>query len=217
MKHIITFKQAVLVGGFGVLLASGLAGCGDGRASSNDAGGAAGGQSAAVKQGATVFIEKTANGYKVVDEFPSAQTRVFLREEVGGQMQERLLSQSELDALMAEENAKIDAGKSELTDASLSSGGMSLGSAILASAAGAMIGSWIGNKLFNSPGYQAQRQAAYSNPSAYQRSVNSFGQNARAGAAGAGSGAKSGFFGQKSGAGAAGASGAARSSSGFGA
>ncbi len=188
MKHIISLKQALLIGGFGALLATGLSGCGE-QNSSNSA------QNIPVKNGATIFIEKDANGYKIIEELPSAQTRVFVREEIDGVMQERQLTQNEIDALLAEENAKIDAGQSGLTNTSLSSGGMSLGGAILASAAGAILGSWIGNKLFNSPGYQAQRQTAYKSPSAYQRSVNSF-QNTRTGA----SNGKSGFFGSKSGA-----------------
>ncbi|MBF0984634.1 MAG: hypothetical protein HXK63_05835, partial [Campylobacter sp.] len=108
---------------------------------------------------------------------------------------ERILSDEETKALLAEENAKIDAGTSNLTNqnAQLSSGGMSLGEAILASAAGAIIGSWIGGKLFNNPAYQSQRQTAYKSPSAYSRSVDSFNQ-AKQQNAKARSG-KSGFFG----------------------
>jgi len=56
----------------------------------------------------------------------------------------------------------------------MSSGGMGLGEAILASAAGAIIGSWIGSKLFGNPNYQHNRQAGYKNPSTYNRSKNSF-------------------------------------------
>ena len=120
-------------------------------------------------------------------------------------MNERLLSQAEIDKLLKEENAKIDAGTSNLTNgnAQMSSGGMSLGEAILASAAGAIIGSWIGSKLFGSPGFNAARQGAYSNPSAYSRSQSSFG-GAKTGAAS--SGAKSGFFGGNKAASAAGSS-----------
>ena len=116
---------------------------------------------------------------------------------------ERVLSKEEMDKLIAEENAKIDAGTSNLTspnaqNAQLSSGGMSMGEALLASAAGAIIGSWIGNKLFNNPGYQAQRQSAYKNPSAYSRSVDSFNKAKATSSAGKPSGGKSGFFGGSS-------------------
>ena len=198
MKHIKKFKELASKGVLAAIMATGLAGC-------NSSGGEQA-NTAVVKQNATVFIEKTDQGYKIADEFPSNETRVFLREkDAEGNMNERLLSQAEIDKLLKEENAKIDAGTSNLTNgnAQMSSGGMSLGEAILASAAGAIIGSWIGSKLFGSPGYNAARQGAYSNPSAYSRSQSSFG-GAKTGAAS--SGAKSGFFGGNKAASAAGSS-----------
>ena len=187
MKHIKKFKELASKGALVAIMATGLAGC--------NSSGSEQANTAVVKQNATVFIEKTDQGYKIADEFPSNETRVFLREkDADGNMNERLLSQAEIDKLLKEENAKIDAGTSNLTNgnAQMSSGGMSLGEAILASAAGAIIGSWIGSKLFGSPGFNAARQGAYSNPSAYSRSQSSFG-GAKTGAAS--SGAKSGFFG----------------------
>ena len=187
MKHIKKFKELASKGALAAIMATGLAGC--------NSSGSEQANTAVVKQNATVFIEKTDQGYKIADEFPSNETRVFLREkDAEGRMNERLLSQAEIDELLKVENAKIDAGTSNLTNgnAQMSSGGMSLGEAILASAAGAIIGSWIGSKLFGSPGFNAARQGAYSNPSAYSRSQSSFG-GAKTGAAS--SGAKSGFFG----------------------
>ena len=198
MKHIKKFKELASKGSLAAIMATGLAGC--------NSGGGEQANTAVVKQNATVFIEKTDQGYKIADEFPSNETRVFLREkDAEGKMSERLLSQAEIDKLLKEENAKIDAGTSNLTNgnAQMSSGGMSLGEAILASAAGAIIGSWIGSKLFGSPGFNAARQGAYSNPSAYSRSQSSFG-GAKTGAAS--SGAKSGFFGGNKAASAAGSS-----------
>ena len=198
MKHIKKFKELASKGALAAIMATGLAGC-------NSSGGEQA-NTAVVKQNATVFIEKTDQGYKIADEFPSNETRVFLREkDAEGNINERLLSQAEIDKLLKEENAKIDAGTSNLTNgnAQMSSGGMSLGEAILASAAGAIIGSWIGSKLFGSPGFNAARQGAYSNPSAYSRSQSSFG-GAKTGAAS--SGAKSGFFGGNKAASAAGSS-----------
>ena len=198
MKHIKKFKELASKGALAAIMATGLAGC--------NSGGGEQANTAVVKQNATVFIEKTDQGYKIADEFPSNETRVFLREkDAEGNMNERLLSQAEIDKLLKEENAKIDAGTSNLTNgnAQMSSGGMSLGEAILASAAGAIIGSWIGSKLFGSPGYNAARQGAYSNPSADSRSQSSFG-GAKTGAAS--SGAKSGFFGGNKAASAAGSS-----------
>lgn len=187
MKHIKKFKELASKGALAAIMATGLTGCNAGQSEQAN--------TSVVKQNATVFIEKTDQGYKIADEFPSNETRVFLREkDAEGKMNERLLSQAEIDELLKVENAKIDAGTSNLTNgnAQISSGGMSLGEAILASAAGAIIGSWIGSKLFGSPGFNAARQGAYSNPSAYSRSQSSFG-GAKTGAAS--SGAKSGFFG----------------------
>ena len=198
MKHIKKFKELASKGALAAIMATGLTGCNTGQSEQAN--------TAVVKQNATVFIEKTDQGYKIADEFPSNETRVFLREkDAEGNMSERLLSQAEIDKLLKEENAKIDAGTSNLTNgnAQMSSGGMSLGEAILASAAGAIIGSWIGSKLFGSPGFNAARQGAYSNPSAYSRSQSSFG-GAKTGAAS--SGAKSGFFGGNKAASAAGSS-----------
>lgn len=183
MKHTKTFKDIAKAGVLGSILAFGLSGC-DTNSNLN--------AQNLQKQGATVFIEKNPDGsYSVMDEFPSNETRVFLRETaIDGKVNERLLSQSEIDSLLAQANTLIDQNASSLTNASLSSGGLSLGEAILASAAGAIIGSWIGSKLFGSPTYQNTRQAAYKNPSAYSRSVNNF-QNAKTSTGTK----KSGFFG----------------------
>lgn len=188
------------VGGFGAVVIAGLAGCGSDNGGANNNDGSALNE-AAQKTGAFVIIEETAPGkYKVLEEYPSSETRVVLKDINGT---ERVLSKEEMDKLIAEENAKIDAGTSNLTNpnaqnAQLSSGGMSIGEALLASAAGAIIGSWIGNKLFNNPGYQAQRQSAYKNPSAYSRSVDSFNKAKATSSAGKSSGGKSGFFGGSS-------------------
>ena len=195
-KHIKKVASYAAVGGFGAVVAAGLAGCG-----SDNGGESSALNEAAQKTGAFVIIEETAPGkYKVLEEYPSSETRVVLKDINGT---ERVLSKEEMDKLIAEENAKIDAGTSNLTgsnaqNAQLSSGGMSLGETLLASAAGAIIGSWIGNKLFNNPGYQAQRQSAYKNPSAYSRSLDSFNKAKATSSAGKSSGGKSGFFGGSS-------------------
>lgn len=200
MKHIKRLKDIGIASGVGAIMAFGLAGCGESGSTGSSL------EQTVQKQGATVFIEKNSDGsYKIADEFPSNETRIFLREAgADGTMSERLLSQAEIDQLLQEENAKIEAGESGLTNSTLSSGsgGLGLGEAILASAAGAIIGSWIGSKLFNNPAYQNSRQNAYKNPSAYNRSVNSFNKAGTASAASkAGNSGRSGFFGGGSGSG----------------
>jgi putative lipoprotein protein len=185
LKHIKKVASYAAVGGLGAIMATTLTGCG------NEEGGVV--EQVAAKQGAFVVIEEIEPGkYKILEEYPSSETRVVLKDINGT---ERVLNKEEMDKLMAEENAKIDNGTSNLTkqDAQLSSGGMSLGETILASAAGAIIGSWIGNKLFNNQNFQSTRQSSYKNPTTYTRSVDSF-NKAKATSGAKTSSGKSGFF-----------------------
>jgi len=188
-----------IVGGLGATLITSFAGCED--KSANDHNNQHNNTStitdASQKQGAFVIVEKNPQGgYQIVDEFPSSKTTIVLRENGN----ERILSQKEVDELVAQEAKKIDNGTSNLTNpqnAEVSSGGMSLGETLLASAAGAMIGAYIGNKLFNNNNYQNQRRSSYKSPSTYSKSVNSF-NKARSGSTNKSSSSstkKSGFFG----------------------
>jgi len=189
MKYLKKVSDYAVAGGVGALLIAGLSGCqqkSDDRAY----------QGEAKPKGAFVIIEETAPGkYKVKDEFPADETRIVLKKLDGT---EKVLTKEEMDELIKEEAAKIDKGTSELTqpnaEVTSQNGGMSLGSAILASAAGAIIGSWIGSKLFGNSNYQNNRKAGYKNPSTYSRSTKSFNKprksTARSG--------RSGFFGSKS-------------------
>lgn len=184
MKYINKLSTAASATGLGLLLATGLSGCmGGGDQQSNEQ---------PRSKGAFVIIEETAQGkYKVKDEFPAEETRIVLKQLDGT---ERVLTKEEMDKLMQEENAKIDNGTSNLTNPQMSQqGGMGLGEAILASAAGAIIGSWIGSKLFGNQNYQTNRKAGYKSPSTYTRSQNSF---KKAGTTSSSS-KKSGFFGNK--------------------
>lgn len=143
----------------------------------------------ATKNGATVMIEQQSDGsYKILEEYPSSSTRVILKNADGS---ERILSQEEIDKIIADENKKIENGTSQLTNPT--GGGLSLGETILASAAGAILGSWIGSKLFNNQNYQTQQRTSYKSPQGYERSQSSFGKNASATGAKAGAG-RSGFY-----------------------
>ncbi len=183
MKYLTTLSAAITTG-MASLLVIGIQGCD--QKETQDQNNA---------KGAFVVIEETAPGkYKIKDEFPADETRIILKKLDGT---EKVLTKAEMDALIQEEAAKIDAGQSNLTDPQgeariAQQGGMSLGEAILASAAGAIIGSWIGSKLFNNPAYQQTRKAGYKSPSAYQRSKNSFNKPRPKS-----SYKKSGFFGNK--------------------
>ncbi|EAK5278896.1 hypothetical protein CPE67_06270 [Campylobacter jejuni] len=200
MKKIKKIIQIGMIGGLAAVAGGALAGCGSNNDNSDTL------NQAANAQGAFVIIEETAPGqYKIKDQYPSDETRVVLKDLNGT---ERILSKEEMDALIKEEAAKIDNGTSNLTkdNGQISSGGLSLGETLLASAAGAILGSWIGSKLFNNQNFANQQRGAFSNQSAYQRSVNSF--NKAGTTSSASSAKKSGFFG--------GGSKAASSSSSFG-
>jgi hypothetical protein len=98
-----------------------------------------------------------------------------------------------MDKLVKEESAKIDNGTSTLTQENPEvSQGMGLGSVLLSSIAGAMIGSYIGNKLFGNQNYQNNRKAGYKSSSTYSRSQKSFNKPRKSTST-----KRSGFFGGK--------------------
>ncbi|WP_353661929.1 UPF0323 family lipoprotein [Hydrogenimonas sp. SS33] len=189
MKHYIKkISTYAMAGSMGALAMVAMSGCERKPAGESDAF-----TRASQKQGAFVVIDEVAPGrYRIAEEYPADTTRVILRKLDGT---EKILSKEELDALVKEEAAKIDAGESPLTNPQLSGGGLSLGEAILASAAGAIIGSWIGSKLFNNPNYQRTRQRSYKSPSAYRRSVDSFSKAKRSPTSSTRRSTRSGFFG----------------------
>jgi len=180
MKYINKLSTIAAATGLGTLLVTGVTGC----TSSNTQ------QETQQAKGAFVIIEETAPGkYKIKDEFPADETRIVLKQLDG---KERVLTKEEMDQLVKEEAAKIDNGTSELTQKNPEvSQGMGLGSVLLSSIAGAMIGSWIGNKLFGNQNYQNNRKAGYKSPQTYQRSKKSFNKPRKSATK------RSGFFGGK--------------------
>lgn len=197
-NHIKKISDYAMVGGLGSLLVVGLVGCGD-NSSNNQQQNQNNSTftNASQQQGAFVVVEQSADGqYKIADEFPASKTTIVLRTPDGN---ERILSQEEIDKLVKEEEAKIDAGTSPLTnpEAQLSSGGMGLGGVLLSSIAGAMIGSWLGNKLFNNQNFQNQKAAQYKSPQTYSKSQSSFNKPATTTNSSTGA-KKTGFFGGNS-------------------
>ena len=180
MKYI-TKLSTLAATGLGAVLVTGVTGCSQQT------------QEQAQAKGAFVIIEETAAGkYKIVDEFPAEETRIVLKELNGT---ERVLTKAEMDKLMQEESAKIDNGTSNLTSnnpQASQQGGMGLGEVLLSSIAGAMIGSWIGSKLFGNQNFQNNRKAGYKSPSTYSKSQKSFNKPSKSA-----SSKKSGFFGNK--------------------
>ena len=186
-KNIKTLKELAKKGGLATFLILGLNACNDNSNQNNQSNGTF--TNASQQEGAFVIVEKALDGsYKIADEFPAAKTTIVLRNPDGT---ERILSQEEIDKLVKEEEAKIDAGTSPLTNPEMSSGGMGLGGVLLSSIAGAMIGSWLGNKLFNNQNLQNQKAAQYKSPQTYSKSQSSFNKPSST----AGAGKQSGFFG----------------------
>lgn len=186
MKYVRKISDYMIAGGIGVMVIASMQGCEQKDNQKNVL------KEAAKTQGALVIVDEIAPGeYKIAEEYPSSTTRIIVRSVDGT---ERILSQEEVDKLVKDEAKKIDNNTSALTNPSLSSGQMGLGGILLSSIAGAMIGSWIGNKLFNNQNYQNQRATTYKSPQAYSRSTSSF--NKPSGTSSASSASKSsGFFG----------------------
>ena len=182
MKYLNKLSTIATATGLGALLATGVTGC----TSNNQQQ-----QEQAQAKGAFIIIEESAPGkYKIKDEFPADETRIVLKKLDGT---EKVLTKPELDALIQEEAAKIDNGTSNLTKENPQvSQGMGLGETIMASMAGAMLGAWIGNKLFGNQNYQNNRKAGYKSPSTYSKSKNSFNKPRKSS-----SSKRSGFFGSK--------------------
>ncbi|MRJ02487.1 MAG: hypothetical protein GXO19_05930 [Epsilonproteobacteria bacterium] len=190
-KYIQKVSSYAMVGGLGALLVLGLSGCEKKEEHQEQNQNSGTFTEAAKKEGAFVIIEEVAPGqYKIAEEYPSSKTRVILRDLNGT---ERILSQEELDRLVKEEAAKIDANQSPLVNPQIQNN-MSLGEVLLASAAGAIIGAWLGNKLFGNPTYQERRQQTYKSPTVFQRSQNSFNRGSTLTRSGTTTTTKSGFF-----------------------
>ena len=186
-----------MVGGLSAVAIVGLQGCGE----STPVQEPVKQEQSVVKEGASVTIEKQADGsYKIIDEFPSVKTRIILIEDGA----ERILSQEEIDKLVKEEEARVEAGTSNLTkspeeQASAGGGGLGLAGTLMASMAAGMVGAMLMNKLMNNQNYKQNRRTSYKSPSTYSKSQNSFKKNAssRSASKSSSTGKKSGFFGGK--------------------
>jgi len=177
-RHIKKISNATLIGSMGALILATMQGCGDNSQSSTQPEQSS--QTAIQKKGATVTIQESLNKdtnkstYKIIDEVPSVNTRVILRDANGT---ERILSQEEIDKLVKEEEKKVEAGTSDLTkkpEEVKDSGGLGLAGTLMASMAAGAIGAALMNKLSNNQNYQQNRRASYSSPSTYSRSQSSF-------------------------------------------
>jgi len=196
-RHIKKISNFAMVGSMGALVIATLTGCGGDAPKEAPK---AEEKPAIQKEGATVTIEEKPVGtFKIVDEIPSVTSRVILRDVNGT---EKILSQAEIDKLVKEEEAKVDAGTSNLTKAPeevASSGGLGLAGTLMASMAAGMLGAALMNKLSNNQNYQQNRRTSYRSPATYSRSQNSFSKARAANSASKSSSSpkKSGFFSNK--------------------
>lgn len=191
MQYIRKISDYMIAGGIGVMVIASMQGCEQKDNQENVL------KEAAKTQGALVIVDEISPGqYKIAEEYPSSTTRIILRNADGS---ERILSQEEIDKLVKDEAKKIDNNTSALTNPQMSSGSMGLGGILLSSIAGAMIGSWIGNKLFNNQNFQNQRAASYKSPQAYSKSSSSFNKPSSTSAGTSGTSKSSGFFGSSGG------------------
>jgi hypothetical protein len=177
-RHIKKISNYAIAGSMGALVIATLTGCGDNPAESQAQQET---QNQSVKkEGAIVTVQEIFNKdtnkstYKIIDEAPSSTTTVILIDANGTK---KILSQEEIDKLVKEEEKRVESGTSALTKSPeevKDSGGLGLAGTIMASMAGAMVGSYLMNKLMNNQNYQQNRRMSYSSPAVYSRSQSSF-------------------------------------------
>ena len=160
MKHYLKkISNVSTFGSVAVLAALALTGCGDKpKEETKQAGQSV--TEASKTQGQFLVIQETEKDkYKVIEQYPANGPSRAILKEINGT--ERLLSEEELKKLAEAEAKKVENNTTNLTKegaAQMHGGGMSLGETILASAAGALIGGYIANKLFNNPNFQANQR-----------------------------------------------------------
>lgn len=145
-KHLTTIASAAAFGTMSLAVATSITGCSTQEEQQVDG-------------NKILTVEQQRNGkYIIVEEIPtSGPSKAILREyDENGVMHERLMSEEEMRRIAQQEYDRMQNGTSELNQAPSSDGGMGLGGAILAGAAGALLGNMIGNALMNNKNF-AQR------------------------------------------------------------
>ncbi|HPE59211.1 MAG: hypothetical protein KDI15_07530 [Thiothrix sp.] len=200
-KHYI--KKAIsysAVGGLGFTIVAALQGCGD-----NTGQPPMGSQDQrqdsiadAAQQGVFMVIQQTGanpDTYELKEKYPSSEgTRAILKTLDGD---ERVLSEAELKELAEAEAQRVESGESQLTHPVAENQGLSLGETILASAAGALIGGMLANKLMGNSNFQRHQQQTNQRASSSMSSTRNPAQSNNASNRGS-SGTRSGFFGGNS-------------------
>ncbi|MBJ6611848.1 MAG: hypothetical protein JG718_15925 [Candidatus Thiothrix moscowensis] len=158
IKSIVSYS---MVGSLGLTILASLQGCGGDQPPAPPPKTADAGSIAEASKGEGVFmvIQQTAvnpDTYELKEKYPSAEgTRAILKDMNGN---ERILNEAELKKIAEEEAKKVEDGTSKLTQPAAENQGLSLGETLLASAAGALIGGMIANKLMGNSNYQQHQQ-----------------------------------------------------------
>ncbi len=197
IKQILSYS---MVGSLGLTIVASLQGCGEKQDANTSPATNAGNISDAAnaEQGLFLVIQQTGTNpdtYELQEKYPSGSgTRAILKDMNGN---ERVLDEAELKAIAESEAKRFEEGSSQLAQPAAENQGLSLGETILASAAGALIGGMIANKLMGNSNYQQHQQqqarraqTSISRPASGGTDTRSVNQNQKP---------KSGFFGNNSG------------------
>ena len=160
IKSIVSYS---MVGSLGFTILASLQGCGGDQPSTPPAQKPNTSVSDAVnnnkQQGLFMVIQQTGKNpdtYEVKEQYPSAEgTRAILKDMDG---KERILSEAELKQIAEAEAKKVEDGTSKLAQPVAENQGLSLGETLLASAAGALVGGMIANKLMGNSNFQRNQQ-----------------------------------------------------------
>jgi hypothetical protein len=160
MRHIKKAVSYSIAGSLGLGVIACLQGCSDQGPTPPNGSGFGAGQSVGIEQDYFMVIEQTGSApdtYRLVEKHATTgPTRAILRTPDGN---ERFMSEAELQAIAAEEAARVEAGTSRLTqDPSMTAGGLSLGETLVAAAAGSLIGGMLANRLAGNANFQRTQQ-----------------------------------------------------------
>lgn len=154
MKHIRSYGNGALLGSMSVVMMTALTGCSQEKDES-------------ISENKFVIVKELADGkYKVISEEPTSGPTQVVVEQADGTL--KRLSQEEIKTIAQEEYARVENGTSESTQSN-NSGGMGLGSTILAVAAGSILGNMIANQLMGNRNFRQNNQASSSRARSFNR------------------------------------------------
>lgn len=153
MKHIRNYGTGAVIGSMSIVMMGALSSCAQEKDES-------------INENKFIIVKELANGkYEVVSEEPTGGPTQVVVENADGTM--KRLSQAEIKQIAQVEYEKTQNGTSEATQNN--SGGMGLGSTILAVAAGSILGNMIANQLMGNRNFRGNNQASSSRARAFKR------------------------------------------------